>query len=365
MGACLPYAAATGDRGRKSETRAALRSLRVVTHVRAAAFGLLLLAVAAGTASADDSLILVTDEADAALAILDAEAAGRAPTAADWQRLFASEGYRLLARREASMKRAFSEEDFRRFLTAPETIAAAPALGRTLGAWRARQLDGAQRLAHAYLPKGTPLRARVLPVIKPKHNSFVFAADGTRFIFLYVDPEQSAARFENTVAHELHHTGLAAACREPDAGVASSPVALARTFVGAFGEGIAMLAAAGGPDVHPHAVSPAADRARWDADLRHADGDLGQVARFLDDILDGKLKDEASAFAAAAPFWGVQGAWYTVGWKMATAIERALGRDRLIADACDPAVLLADYDRVAAPGAARWSEALIRRLRGP
>jgi hypothetical protein len=261
------------------------------------------------------------------------------------------------------MKRAFSDEDFRRFLGARDTIAAAPALARTLAEWRARSLRGAEERAHAYLPANTVLRARVLPVIKPKSNSFVFTADGTRLIFLYLDPKQVAERFENTVAHELHHVGLEAACGEPAAGALPAPVARARKFAGGFGEGFAMLAAAGGPDVHPHAVSPPEDRARWDRDLGHFDGDVRSVERFFTEILDGKITSDEQAFTAAAPFWGVQGAWYTVGWKMAVAIEKKLGRARLLHDECDPVGLLTDYNAVAPTGDAHWSPALIQRLR--
>ena len=98
-------------------------------------------------------------------------------------------------------------------------------------------------------------------------------------------------------------------------------------------------------------------------DLGHFDADLRAVGRFLVDILDGKIPDEQHAFAAARPFWGVQGAGYTV-WKMAATIERRFGRARLVHDECDPAaLLLSDYDRAAPAGGARWSTALIRRLR--
>jgi len=40
------------------------------------------------------------------------------------------------------------------------------------------------------------------------------------------------------------------------------------SWIGAFGEGFAMLAAAGGPAIHPHAVSSPEERARWDKDVR-------------------------------------------------------------------------------------------------
>jgi Putative zinc dependent peptidase (DUF5700) len=321
-----------------------------------------LLAIAPPAAAADDELTLVTDEADAALAIISAQAGGGQIHAADWERLVASEGYGLLQRREASMKRPFTDDDFRAFLTARTTVASAPALARTLSEWKTRSAAGAARLAHAYLPPDTPLRARVLVVIKPTTNSFVFHADGASLVFLHLDPKETPARFENTLGHELHHIGLDAVCREPRVGTYAPEVALARRFVGAFGEGFAMLAAAGGPDVHPHAVGSAEDRARWDRDLGRFEADLRAVERFLADILDGKVADEGQADAAARPFWGAQGAWYTVGWKMAVSIEKRFGRDRLVRDECDPVALLADYDAAAPSGGARWSDALLRRL---
>jgi hypothetical protein len=43
-------------------------------------------------------------------------------------------------------------------------------------------------------------------------------------------------------------------------------------WLGAFGEGFAVLAAAGGPAVHPHATGTAEDRARWDEDVANFNG---------------------------------------------------------------------------------------------
>jgi hypothetical protein len=87
------------------------------------------------------------------------------------------------------------------------------------------------------------------------------------------------------------------------------------------------------------------------------------VDAFLRQILDGKIANADEAARIAAPFWGTQGAWYTVGWTLATVIERRYGRARLVADFCDPAALLDDYDRAAASGAARFSPALVAGLR--
>ena len=109
-------------------------------------------------------------------------------------------------------------------------------------------------------------------------------------------------------------------------------VQIALKLVGAFGEGFAMLAAAGGPDVHPHAVSGADERARWDKDVANFDADLKKVEQFLLDMLDGKLSEEEIQKIGFS-FFGIQGPWYTVGWKMSVVIEKTYGRARLIAPA--------------------------------
>jgi len=76
----------------------------------------------------------------------------------------------------------------------------------------------------------------------------------------------SREKFENTLAHELHHIGYSSSCpskqtSEEIAKLPISPQGVVK-MIGAFGEGFAMLAAAGGPNVHPHAVSNTDERAK-------------------------------------------------------------------------------------------------------
>ena len=122
---------------------------------------------------------------------------------------------------------------------------------------------------------------------------------------------------------------------------------MALTWVGGFGEGLAMLAAAGGPDVHPHAVSGADERARWDKDIANYDADLKKVEQFFLDILGNKLTEDQIQKTAYS-FFGVEGPWYTVGWKMSVVIEKTFGRARLIECFCDQRKLLATYNEAAA-----------------
>lgn len=313
---------------------------------------------------------IVADEADAVLAILARKAAGQGITDADWQRLFSSEGYVRLKKREASMKRDFSDEDFRRFVLSDELAARADALQKMLDQWKKADLAAAAGRALAYLPEGTKIRARVYPVIKPRTNSFVFETSTDPAIFLYLSPQMTSAQFESTVAHELHHVGLTSAClpRYETSAFKARPENVRRVLEwgGAFGEGIAMLAAAGGPDVHPHAGSSEEDRARWDRDVANFDADLGKVQQFFHDVLDGRLITEQEIQKVAFSFFGIQGPWYTVGWKMAVTIEKAYGRQRLIRCMCDTHEFLSTFNEAAArqgENLATWSPSLMDRLK--
>ena len=305
---------------------------------------------------------LVTDEADAALSILQMTKAGKPAAESDWQRLFATDGYVRLKKREAELKRSFEDAEFKAFVLSSELQAKTAALAETLDRWKRADLNAAASRALAYLPAGTAIRAKVYPVIKPKTNSFVFELQTDPAIFLYLSPDMNAGQFENTVAHELHHIGFAAACiPATESGEFKKKPAEVRTvleWIGSFGEGVAMLAAAGGPDLHPHAASPAADRERWDKDMVNFNSDLKKVEEFFLDILDGRLKGEAIREAGFS-FFGVQGPWYTVGWKMAVLIEKTFGRAKLIECLCDSAAFLANYNEAAARHGARTGEALV------
>ena len=267
------------------------------------------------------------------------------------------------------MGRAFSDEDFKGFVRSDPLAARGEALAAALGRLMALDVREPVARALAYLPAGTPLQARLFLEIKPQTNSFVYDLGGTRGIFPYVDPTESAAVVANTMAHELHHIDLFAACGTVEDTTYPLPVRETRGWVSAFGEGFAMLAAAGGPDVHPHASSDSATRARWDRDVANFPSDLDTVQAFFAAVRDGRLSGD-SLRQAAMGFSGVQGPWYTVGWKLAVMIERMLGRDRLIAVMCDPVALLATYnqaveqwERRRGERLAMWQEDLIRRLR--
>lgn len=317
---------------------------------------------------------LVTDEAEAVLAVLAKQKAREPITEADWQRIFQTEGYVRLKARETSMKRSFEDSDFRNFVLSDELNKKASALSETLAKWKRADITSAARLALAYLPKHSRISAKIYPVIKPRANSFVFDIPDDPAIFLYLDPQRTKEQFENTLAHELHHIGFGSSC--PSKPVAEEisklpqNVQLFIRLIGAFGEGFAMLAAAGGPNIHPHAPSSPEDRARWDRDVNNFNTDLKKVETFFRDILAGRLtRDEVQQRAAS--FYGVQGPWYTVGWKMATLIEKTYGRRALIECMCDQRKLLATFNRAARQHNRKakkplvlWSESLIDAVKG-
>jgi hypothetical protein len=145
------------------------------------------------------------------------------------------------------------------------------------------------------------------------------------------------------VRHELHHIGLGSVGSEKQLEDLPPPAKGAAEWMGAFGEGMAMLAAAGGPDVHPHAHSSPEDKARWDRDVANFAQDLRTVERFFLDIIDGRINEDEAREKGFA-FFGVQGPWYTVGWKMAALVEQTYGRPTLIECMLDPRRLLATYN---------------------
>jgi hypothetical protein len=326
-----------------------------------------------GSVAAQVNVHLVTDEAEAVLNVLAKHKANQSIDEADWQRVFQSEGYVRLKKRETSMQRSFEDTDFKTFVLSVELGQRAAALAETLARWKSADVDSAARLALAYLPKDAQIRAKIYPVIKPRDNSFVFEVKTNPAIFLYLDPAVSGEKFTNTLAHELHHIGYGSSCpaKSTSEQIEKLPVntQIALKLVGAFGEGFAMLAAANGPDVHPHAVSGADERARWDKDVANFDADLKKVEQFFLDIIAGKLSEEQIQKTAFS-FFGIQGPWYTVGWKMSVVIEKEFGRAKLIECFCDQRKLLATYNEAAAKHnqgstkpVAVWSESLAADLR--
>lgn len=308
------------------------------------------------------SLAADTSQAEAVLAIAEGAAAGKSPGEASWSTLFESLPYRRLEKREISLNRPFSRADFERFVLSPDLATRAPALRATLKEWAKADLGKMVARIQPYLPASATIRASIYPVIKPRSNSFVFEAATDPAIFLYVDPETSPQAFANTVAHELHHVGLSSLDAAYGKRLESLPANArqAARWIGALGEGLAVLAAAGSPDVHPLRDFPESERLRWDQDMQNIDQLLGQVDRFLLDIAEGGFTRPEVADRVAFTFFGYRGPWYTVGYHVGSTIERKLGRQVLLECLADPRFLLKHYNTIAeSENRPSFSEALV------
>ena len=299
---------------------------------------------------------LVTDEPEAVLAILAKRAAHQEITAADWNRVFTSEGYVRLQKRERSMHRPFENDAFKTFVMSEDLLAKRKILAKTVADWKTADLTNAAKRAMAYLPPNATIRAKVYPVIKPATNSFVFEVNTDPAIFKYVDEETRAA-FEQTMSHEMHHVGDGTACPPPGVELGDYK------WLGAFGEGLATLAAAGGPQNDPmkNADRPGLPEV-WRGEMAKYDQNFHEVESFFLDIADGKLKGDAID-KRAFDFFGIVGPWYTVGYKMAVTIEQAFGREAVINAFCDQRTLMSTYNRAVDKTGAKlpkWDERLTR-----
>ena len=330
-------------------------------------FALLLISLSLNAQGPGLQIVMDTAQPEAALAILEK---GDDAGDADWQRLFTSEGYVRLKRREESMARSFTDSDFKKFLLTREMRAQTLPLRAILDDWKQASLQQAAALAFAYLPPNATIHATIYPVIKPAANSFVFETGSNPTIFLYLDPHRSQAKFINTVAHELHHIGFATSCPPPalESKWSALPIPIRdlHRWIGAYGEGFAMLAAAGGVTADPQP----ADRNEWKEEMDHFNEELSSQNQFFVQILEAKITDSVGINDKMATYFGNQGLWYAVGWRMAVTIEEVFGRDRLIQAMCSHDSLFATYNqaaknhnRNAASKLALWSEKLVQGIR--
>jgi Putative zinc dependent peptidase (DUF5700) len=312
----------------------------------------------------DDAIRLrfVPDEAQAVLAALARIASGAQPGDAQWNAIFASEGYRRLAERERSFKRPFDDATFREFVMKPDVLARREALAATLAAWSHADVATCGKRALAYLPAGSRLRASVYPEIKPRENSFVYDLERDPGIFLYLNPDVGEREFTYTVAHELHHVGFAQNCPTPavKAELERLPprLALFQRWLGGFGEGFAVLAGAGGPQTDPATVVGKSARPEWESESATFASRLAELSTFFRGLLSGRLAGDAARDAGMG-FFGNQGPWYTVGWRMAVTIEQRFGRARLIECIADDRQFMPAYNQAAAgTSLPRWSDDL-------
>jgi len=307
---------------------------------------LLALALVSTLSTSRVRIVLDTSEADRVLAILNKRSMAASVTDADWQALFTTEPYRRLGQRETSMHRDWSDDDFKAFVLSDDVQTNREALARTLTDWKGADLYGAAKRVLEYLPATAMIRTKVFPVIKPRTNSFVFDVDKDPAIFLAVSAKMTRDRFAQTVAHELHHIGLASTDKQYEARVSSLPphAKKAAMWMRAFGEGLAMLAAAGGPKVPATAAEGPEEQRNWQEGMTNFDAEFATLQTFFEEVLDGTIEGDAADRRAAAFYGDIRGPWYFVGYRMAVVVESRFGRTTLIDCMLDYRQLLAKYN---------------------
>jgi hypothetical protein len=239
-----------------------------------------------------------------------------------------------------------SDDNFKQFILSNETIAQADSLASTLARWKKVNIAAIGKRAFNYLPEDAAINAKVYIVLKPRKNSFVWVKGGHSLLFLYLNPRLSRRQFENKAIHELHHVGINSLERKLDSIISHLPLNQqnAIKWLGGFGEGEAMLAAAGSPHVHPHHYDDSTAIHEWDRNMNNFNRDQDSLLVFYQKILDGRVTSDADIEAAAGKFYGAQGPFYTVGYKMASLVELTFGRDVLVRSYTDPRKLLILYN---------------------
>jgi hypothetical protein len=295
------------------------------------------------------TLKLDSSEAEAVLAILDKRALHEKVTDADWQRVFTTTPYRRLKQHEASTPQPFTDQEFIKFVDTLD--ASREQLRQVLRQWQSVDLQAVVQRPLAYLPPQATIRAEVYPMIDAKAISFAFEPDAAApAIFLYVDPKtKTREQLENTFAHEAHHLGLASVQAVYKREISSLPenARKAAWSMGNFREGMAVLAAARSPYVHPMSVFPEPIQRTWDLEAEHFADDLDELNQFFLDTVHGDLLNDAVLHESRVFFSHGMGPWYTVGYRMAVTIEREFGRTALVATLTDPRQFVARYNEAA------------------
>jgi hypothetical protein len=119
------------------------------------------------------SVHIVTDEADAVLAILAKKKVNQLITEADWQRLFPAKVI-FASRNGRRQCNVLLKTQSSNPLSFPMIWQRAQFLAETLAKWKGADVSRAAGLALAYLPQAARIQAKIYPEIKPKTNSFVF-----------------------------------------------------------------------------------------------------------------------------------------------------------------------------------------------
>jgi len=296
-------------------------------------------------------------QAQAVLEVVASLRQGQAVENGAWEHLLTNKVQVRLRRRELEVGGDFRDDNFLRFVLSQELSERYEALSQALVGWLRLDLAACAQRALAYLPANCRIQVPCCPVIKPLSNSFVYGIPESPVVFLWLDPGLNIEKLENTLVHELHHIGfygLVARRAAP-----AEPAGLIQ-WLWPFGEGLAMLAAAGSTDIHPHATSSPSAREHWDQDMRTLPESLASIDEFFRLILSRSLP-ESEIERRAMSLFGFQGPWYTVGYHMASTIERHQSRASLLDCMTEPRRLILRYEQIGLAHP-RWSPEVIAAL---
>ena len=103
--------------------------------------------------------------------------------------------------------------------------------------------------------------------------------------------------------------------------------------------------------------------------MANFNNDLKSVDTFFVEILNGQLASKDSIEEKGSSFFGLQGPWYTVGYKMCVIVERRFGRPTFIRTMLDPRQLLVLYNKAEEEEDAAsknklplWSESILEQV---
>ncbi len=250
----------------------------------------------------------------------------------DWKNLYSSKGYKWLVKRENDMGNEFSKNEFKSFLLDENQINKYENYMKSWELLKNIELDQLLAKTKKYLPEKAKIDTKIIPVIKPKNNSFVHEIKNKLVLFIYLEPGISSAKLENKLIHELHHIGFDDIYTPEKYNYLSQRSQKIIEWTNAFGEGFAMLAAAGGPNNHPNKFEEKSKQ-KWDSNIKRFNKDFELIEEFFDRILKDDFSSEKELYERGYELMvnnGGQGSWYTVGWKIAVVIEKILGKEVLL-----------------------------------
>ncbi|MFO7814519.1 MAG: DUF5700 domain-containing putative Zn-dependent protease [Halanaerobiales bacterium] len=314
------------------------------------------------------SIKFIFDQVENALYILAKQNKNKTINKSVWDNLFSSEGYQLLVKREKDMGNELSKKDFKSFLLDERQLSNYENYMNTLKLLKDLELEQLLSKTKKYLPKKAKINTTIIPVIKPQNNSFVHEINDKLVLFIYLEPGMSRAKLENKLIHELHHIGFDDIYSPEKYKYLSQQTQKMIEWTNAFGEGFAMLAAAGGANIHPNKFDEGL-KEKWDSNIKKFNKDFELIENFFVKILKDKFSNEKELYNRGYELMvnnGGQGSWYTVGWKIAVVIEKIKGKEVLFGCMSDLTYLypryneaVKDYNKKYNENLKSWSDKII------